>query len=147
SVSEIVANSLKQAGIEVAINKIEGGAYWDALRQDRANLKWDIAMFGFNPSNATGLYHLASLFRSNADDAARPDVWNIGRYRNPKVDELIAKADRTAAKADQDALLAEVQELVWKDNPYIWLQVNENVSAVRKSVQGVEVWPVVFTSL
>ena len=104
-------------------------------------------MFGFNPSNASGLYHLASLFKSNADDAARPDVWNICRYRNPKVDELLTEADRTPGKAEQDALLAQVQDLVWNDNPYIWLQVNENVSAVRKSVKGVEVWPVVFTSL
>ncbi|MFI5012428.1 MAG: ABC transporter substrate-binding protein [Hyphomicrobiales bacterium] len=147
SVSEIVANSLKQVGADVAITKIEGGAYWDALRQDRANLKWDLAMFGFNPSNASGLYHLASLFKSNADDAARPDVWNIGRYRNPKVDALLVQADRTGDKAQQDALLAQVQEMVWTDNPYIWLQVNENISAARKSVKGVEVWPIVFTSL
>jgi hypothetical protein len=35
--------------------------------------------------------------------------------------------------------------MVWDDAPYIWLQVNENVSAARKSVTGVEVWPIVFT--
>ena len=147
AVSEIVANALKQVGIEVAITKIEGGAYWDALRQDRANLKWDLAMFGFNPSNASGLYHLASLFKANADDAARPDVWNIGRYRNPKVDALIAQADRTGDKAQQDALLAQAQEIIWNDNPYVWLQVNENISAARKTIKGIEVWPIVFTSL
>ncbi|SDR56836.1 peptide/nickel transport system substrate-binding protein/glutathione transport system substrate-binding protein [Rhizobiales bacterium GAS113] len=147
AVSEIVANALKQVGVDVTITKIEGGAYWDALRQDRANLKWDLAMFGFNPSNASGLYHLASLFKANADDAARPDVWNIGRYRNPKVDELISQADRTGAKPQQDALLAQAQELIWNDNPYLWLQVNENISAARKAVKGVEVWPIVFTSL
>ena len=86
AVGEIVANALTQVGVKVDITKIESGSYWDAMRQDRANLKWDIAMFGFNPANASGLYHLASLFKSNADDAARPDVWNMGRYRNPAVE-------------------------------------------------------------
>jgi ABC-type transport system substrate-binding protein len=147
SVGEVVANALTQVGVKVAITKIEAGAYWDAMRQDRANIKWDIAMFGFNPANASGLYHLASLFKSNKDDAARPDVWNMGRYRNPEVDRLLdaaaTEADRTQAAAD----LARAQALIWNDAPYIWLQINENVSAVRKPVNGVEVWPILFTNV
>ena len=147
AVGEVVANALQQAGVEVSINKVESGAYWDTLRQEAANLKWDIAMFGFNPSNASGLYHLNSLFRSNKNDAGKPDVWNIGRYSNAQVDKLLEQADAAADLAKQNALLAQVQEIVWKDNPYIWLQINENISAVRKPVKGVEVWPIVFTNL
>jgi len=147
SVAEIVASALKQVGVDATITKIERGAYWDALRQDRANAKWDIAMFGFNPSNASGLYHLASLFKSNADDAGRPDVWNIGRYRNPEVDRLLDEADKTPDPKRQADALGKAQELIWADTPYIWLQINENVSAARRSVAGVEVWPIVFTNV
>ena len=43
--------------------------------------------------------------------------------------------------------MAEAQKLIWQDTPYVWLQVNETVSAVRKPVSGVEVWPIVFTVL
>jgi ABC-type transport system substrate-binding protein len=147
SVGEVVANALTQVGVKVAITKIEAGSYWDAMRQDRANIKWDIAMFGFNPANASGLYHLASLFKSNKDDAARPDVWNMGRYRNPEVDRLLdaagSESDRKQAAAD----LAKAQTLIWSDAPYIWLQINENVSALRKPVNGVEVWPTLFTNV
>jgi len=146
AVGEIVANALGQAGVTAQINKVEGGAYWDTLRQDAANLKWDIAIFGFNPSNASGLYHLNSLFRSNADDAAKPDVWNVGRYRNPHVDALLDKANTAPNRAQQDVALAEAQGIVWQDAPYIWLQINETITAVRKSVTGVEVWPIVFTN-
>jgi len=147
SVGEIVANALQQAGLDIQINKIEGAAYWETLRQDQANLKWDIAMFGFNPSNASGLYHLNSLFKSNADDAGKPDVWNVGRYRNAEVDALLTKANETAARAQQDALLGQAQDIIWKDAPYIWLQINENISAVRETVKDVEVWPIVFTNM
>lgn len=147
AVAEIVAAALKQVGVDASITKIEKGAYWDHLRQDKANLKWDVAMFGFNPSNASGAYHLASLFRSNADDNAKPDVWNIGRYRNDKVDALLKAADSAASEAERLAALGEAQSLVWEDAPYLWLQINENVTAIRKGLAGVEVMPIVFTAL
>lgn len=146
-VAEIIAASLKQVGIATAINKIERGAYWDHLRQDKANLKWDMAMFGFNPSNASGTYHLASLFKSNKNDDEKPDVWNIGRYKNAKVDELLTVADSAPTDAARMAALGEAQTLIWNDAPYLWLQINENVSAVRKGLAGVSVMPIVFTSL
>jgi ABC-type transport system substrate-binding protein len=119
SVSEIVAASLKQVGVDVRISKIETGAYWDQLRQDRAHLAWDMAMFGFNPSNASGLYHLQSLFKSNADDAARPDVWNMGRYHNPAVDAELDKANTAPEDAVRSAAVAEAQKLIWQDAPYL----------------------------
>jgi ABC-type transport system substrate-binding protein len=145
SVAEIVANALQQVGVKVEITKIEGASYWDAVRQDQANMQWDIAMFGFNPSNASGLYHLSSLFKSNANDAGKPDIWNMARYRNPEVDGLLNEADSTPDAGKQTEALGKAQQIIWKDNPYIWLQVNENVAAVRKGVTGVEVWPIVFT--
>jgi ABC-type transport system substrate-binding protein len=147
AVAEIVAASLKQVGIEAQITKIEKGAYWDHLRQDKANLKWDLAMFGFNPSNASGTYHLASLFKSNADDNAKPDVWNVGRYRNADVDRLLNTADSAPEESARNEALFKAQELIWADAPYLWLQINENVSAVRKAVSGVTVMPIVFTNL
>ena len=146
-VTEIVANALQQIGVDARISKIEKGAYYDLVRQDREHLGWDLAMFGFNPSNASGLYHLQSLFKSNADDAKRPDVWNIGRYRNPAVDAALERANADPAAAVRDAAMAEAQKLIWQDTPYVWLQVNETVSAVRKPVAGIEVWPIVFTVL
>lgn len=146
-VAEIVVASFRQVGIDATINRVERAAYFDMLRQDRANMAWDLAMFGFNPSNASGLYHLESLFRSNTDDAARPDVWNIGRYRNPAVDAALARANTDPSPEGQNAALAEAQRLIWEDAPYVWLQVNENISAARRNVQGVSVWPIVFTAL
>lgn len=146
-VTEIVAASLKSVGVDAQISKIEKGAYWDQIRQDQAHMGWDLAMFGFNPSNASGLYHLQSLFKSNADDAGRPDVWNIGRYRNPAVDAALVKANADPAPAARETAMAEAQKLIWQDTPYLWLQVNETVSATRTPVSGVEVWPIVFTVL
>ena len=92
SVGEVVANALTQVGVKVADHQDRGRILLGRDAAGSRNIKWDIAMFGFNPANASGLYHLASLFKSNKDDAARPDVWNMGRYRNPEVDRLLDAA-------------------------------------------------------
>lgn len=145
SIVEICQRAFAQLGIDASITKVESGAYFGELRKERAALNFDLAMFGFNPSNASGLYHLESLYKSNANDAGALDVWNIGRYRNPRVDDLLRQAHATVDPAGQNALLGQVQEMVWADAPYVWLHVNENVTAIRKGVKGVEVWPIVFT--
>ena len=69
----------------------------------------------------------------------------MGRYRNPKVDELLVQANSNPDAAKQQAAMAEAQRIVWDDAPYVWLHVNQNVTAVRKGVKGVELWPIVFT--
>jgi len=145
SIVEICQRAFVQLGIDAQITKVESGAYYGELRRERAALNFDLAMFGFNPSNASGLYHLESLFKSNASDTGPLDVWNIGRYRNTKVDDLLKQAHATVDLAAQNSLLGQVQDMVWIDAPYVWLHVNENVTAIRKGVKGVEVWPIVFT--
>ena len=121
------------------IRKIERSSFWDTLRLPVAEAGWQIAMFGFNPSNASGLYHLDSMYTSNPDNAGRPAVWNITRYGNAKVDELLNQARVTVDGDARAAILADVQEIIWSEAPYIWLQVNNIISAARADLGGVEV--------
>lgn len=144
-IAEVVANSLNAVGFDITIQKIEKGAYWDALRVPVAEASWDLGMFGFNPSNAAGSYHLDSLYTSNPDNAGRPAVWNIARYANADVDALLAKAKSTVDPAMRAELLGDAQEIIWQESPYVWLQVNDVISAASSDVNGVEVWPIVFT--
>ncbi len=144
-ITEVVANSLKAVGIDASIEKIEKGAFWDALRVPVAEASWDLGMFGFNPSNASGSYHLDSLFTSNDDNVGRPSVWNIARYQNADVDALLAEAKGTVDPDKRAMLLGDAQEIIWDEAPYIWLQVNDIVSAASADVKGVEVWPIIFT--
>jgi ABC-type transport system substrate-binding protein len=71
----------------------------------------------------------------------------MARYRNPEVDRLLSAAGTEADRKQAAADLAKAQALIWHDAPYIWLQINENVSAVRKPVNGVQVWPILFTNV
>jgi len=144
-VAEVCAKSFQDLGIAVEVKKVEKGSYWDYLRAPLADLVWDAAVFGFNPSNGAGSYHLDAVFKSNADDAKRPVSWNIARYRNAHVDRLIDQAKVTVDPQKHTDLLAQAQTLVWNDAPYVFLQVNDIVSAKRKELRDVEVWPIIFT--
>lgn len=144
-ITEVVANALNAVGIDAKIEKIEKGAFWDGLRVPVAEASWDLGMFGFNPSNASGSYHLDSLFTSNADNVGRPSVWNIARYQNGDVDALLAEAKSTVDPEKRAMLLGDAQAIIWDEAPYIWLQVNDIVSAASADVKGAEVWPIIFT--
>jgi ABC-type transport system substrate-binding protein len=143
--AEVAAKSFQNLGIQVEVKKIEKASYWDYLRAPLAELAWDVAVFGFNPSNGAGSYHLEALYKSNADDSKRPRSWNIARYKNAEVDQLIAQAKVAVDPERHKELLGKAQEIVWNDAPYVFLQVNDIVSAKRQDVKDVEVWPIIFT--
>ena len=144
-IAETAAAALQDVGIGIEIRKIERSSFWDTLRLPVADAGWQIGMFGFNPSNASGLYHLDSMYTSNPDNADRPAVWNITRFSSPEVDALLDQARVTVDGEARAAILADVQEIIWNQAPYIWLQVNNIISASRADLSGVEVWPVIFT--
>ena len=145
--TEIAAKSFRDIGIDTTISKVERGSYWDSLRLAEAEIKWDAALFGFNPSNGSGTYHLDSLFHSNPNNADRPTAWNITRYKNDEVDKLVEEAKRSVDPQKKKEILGKAQEIVWKEAPYVWMHVPEVVSARRADVKDVEVWPIIFTIL
>lgn len=143
---DLVAGALRQVNVVVTVRRIGGGAYWDELRLAPAGLRWDLALFGFQPDDASGLHQLDALFRANRDPATVPDAWNIGHYHNPAVDRLLDAA-ATANPVAYGTAMRAAQALIWHDAPYLWLPVADVISASRVTVAGVEVSPIGMTLL
>lgn len=146
-VTQAFQGFLRKVGVKASINKVEPAAFWDYLRVPPDKLAWDLVLFGFNPSNGDGGYHLNSLFASNPTRTERPRVWNFTWYENTKVDGLLAEADRTVDPAKRKPMLVEAAKLAWNDAPYVWLYAENVIIAKRKEVKNVEVQPVIFTIL
>jgi ABC-type transport system substrate-binding protein len=146
-VTQAFQGFLGKVGVKATINKVEPAAFWDYLRVPPEKIAWDLVLFGFNPSNGDGGYHLASLFASNPSRTERPKVWNFTWYANPRLDSLLAEADQTVDPAKRKPLLVDAARLAWQDAPYVWLYAENVVVAKRKELKGVEVQPVVFTIL
>jgi ABC-type transport system substrate-binding protein len=136
---DLVAGALRQVHVALTVRKIAGGAYWDELRLAPAGLKWDLALFGFQPENASGLHHLNMMFRSNPPGEAIPGAWNIGQYRNPEVDRLLDAAGNAATQAMFGTSMRAAQALIWRDAPYLWLPIADVISASRANVADVDV--------
>lgn len=146
-VTQAFQDFLRNIGVRASINRVEPAAFWDYLRVPPDRLRWDMVLFGFNPSNGDGAYHMASLFQSNPSRGAPPKVWNFTWYANSKVDALLDGADATVDQAKRNSLLAQAQRIVWNDAPYVWLYAENVIVAKRKAVRNVVVLPIVFTIL
>lgn len=146
-VTQAFQNFLRVIGVRATINRVEPAAFFDLVRVPPDRIAWDMVLFGFNPSNGDGAYHLLSLFESNPSRNGPPKVWNFTWYINPKVDELLNAADVTVDQAKRNQLLAEAAKIIWNDAPYVWLYAENVIVAKRKDIKNVEVLPVIFTIL
>jgi ABC-type transport system substrate-binding protein len=144
---QAVARQLETVGIKIIINKVEPASFWGPITAPADEVEWDMAFFGFNPSNAAGVYHLESLYLSDSDPKGAPRAWNMMRYKNSEVDSLLTKANQTVSPEDRFKLLADAQKIIWDDAPAIWLVIPEVIAAHRTGLKGVEVWPITFTIL
>jgi ABC-type transport system substrate-binding protein len=146
NVAQAIQSELQQIGVQVKLNPVDSASFFNSLRVPPSQMKFDMVLFGFNPSNADGGYQLDSLYASNPTPTALK-VWNFGWYSNASVDKLVQQADVTTDPATRDGLLAQAEAQIWKDAPVIWLYVPSVVVATRSNVSGVEVLPIVFTIL
>ncbi|MEN8113928.1 MAG: ABC transporter substrate-binding protein [Actinomycetota bacterium] len=143
-VAQAIQDQLGAIGVEVEIEKVDPAEFFGSLKVAQADVTFDMVLFGFNPSHASGLIQLDIMFTSNPT-ADVPPGWNYNWYSNTEFDDLIAEARSTADPAAGDALLAEAQQILWDDAPYIWLYVRNILSANTAEVLPPTVLPVVFT--
>lgn len=146
-VVEAIQNQLKQIGIETTIWKVEAASRWSYLRVPTSEAKYEALLFGFNPSNGDLGYHLNALFRSNADPAKAPTVWNLMWFSEPEVDRMLTEGDTAADQAKRAEIYGRVQERIVAGSPVAWLYAPDLLVAARKEVKGVYVWPTIFTVL
>jgi peptide/nickel transport system substrate-binding protein len=112
--------------------------------------KYDSSMFLMSWGSATGdaLYTINSLLHSvKVGRGAGEGDFNMGRYSNPKIDELISKIKVEMDMAKRDGLIEQVLMLAQADVPQITLHqpvipwvMRKNVSAVMTPVNALYFW-------
>lgn len=123
-ITEAIQAQLSEAGVQVTIDELEGGAY----SEERRTANWDIAINGFSTQNGDPGYFLTW---------ATSDPTTFG-YDNQATKEVIAEAHQTVDETEREALLTEAQELYWADAPYLWGYTQTEVVAVSNRLTGLE---------
>jgi ABC-type transport system substrate-binding protein len=146
-VVEAIQNQFRQIGVDVSIWKVEAAGRWSYLRLPPADAKYEAWLFGFNPSNGDVGYHLNALFKSNPDPAKAPYIWNSAWYKNAEVDKLLAQGDESTDRRKRLESYVKAEQIIWDEAPVVWLYAVDLLVGARKNVQGVTVWPTIFTIL
>ncbi len=127
-----VQDSLRKIGIEVNINSMDFGAFFDLISKRK---------FAFYSARWIGLsdpdiYRM--LFYSKMTP---PKGWNRGYYFNPETDRLIEKASETSNLEKRRKIYEKINDIVLNDYAYILLWHPENVVIASSKIKNLKITP------
>jgi peptide/nickel transport system substrate-binding protein len=127
-VAAAVQQQLKQVKIDMRIEQIERGTFW----QEVTTRKYDAWLAGFSVPLQMQLDDLWG-----SDLAKYP--FNLTGFRNARVDKILATARTLRSEIDGAALWKEFQEIVHEQQPCTFLYWINNIVAVDKRVHGTRI--------
>lgn len=122
-----IAEMLKPAGINLKVNILPGGTYWD---------RWTSTPFGFTSwtHRPLGVQVLNLAYRSGV-------AWNESSYANPDFDKLLDAAMGVLDPAKRKEKMVPVQQLLQQDAVIIQPYWRSAFTAANKKVKGFEIQP------
>ncbi len=127
---------LKDVGVEVKLQAQEWATYLATARKPPAERGFDMALLSWGTADPD------SGMRLTLHSAAWPPTGsNIALYRNPRVDELLAKGASMIGFERRAPFYREVQRLVWHDAPWIFLSERREAIGRRANLEGVVAIP------
>jgi peptide/nickel transport system substrate-binding protein len=121
--AQVVKQQVSKAGIELRIEALESGIFFDKLNRVDFELTL-VGWLGFVDPDEW----LYELFHSAGK-------WNQQGYANPQVDRLLEQGRRETDPAARSALYQQVQRLLLEEVPMAFLYLNDQISAQGPSVQ------------
>ncbi len=130
--SVIIQQRLQKIGIGVSIRELEWAAllndFIDRRKFDAIVLGWGI---GLDPDQYD-IWHSSKTV---------PPEFNFITYKNPEVDDLLEQGRRRCEEAERKRIYDRLQEIMWEDQPIIFLYVPHALLAVHKRFHGIEQQP------
>jgi peptide/nickel transport system substrate-binding protein len=102
---QVIAEMLRPAGIELTVNIMPGGTYWD---------RWTTAPFGFTSwtHRPLGTQVLSLAYRCGVP-------WNESSYCNPDFDALLDQAEATIDVEERRGIMAQLEAMLQEDSVII----------------------------
>lgn len=128
----VIQEQLKKVGIDVTIRIMEWSTfihqYIDKKNFEAIVMGWQL---GRDPDNYA-MWHSSQQ---------KEGQYNFCGYENPQVDTWLTQARSTFKLEERKALYHKIHAQIAQDYPYIFLYCPEDLLAVHKRFQGVEVAP------
>lgn len=127
-VSQAVGGYLRQAGLTVEIQAIGD---WPSYLERVKRHEFDLFMLGWGGSTGDSDNAFQRLLHSKRAG----NFWNVGGYRNPKVDSLIGAGASEFNEKKRREIYAELQKTVWDEAPWLFMYRETSQIAHRASIK------------
>jgi peptide/nickel transport system substrate-binding protein len=126
-VNELIQQDLKKVGIQADLNSMEWNAYIQKVvvqRDYQATVNWwvypaDPDVFAYYHSSAAG------------------KGFNIPGFKDPQLDDLLAKVQATADPTERKRVVTDLQATMADQLPYLFLWYPQEIDVLSTKLQGV----------
>jgi len=129
----IIQADLQKVGITLNLKQLAWPTFIDSVTHGQHQM----ALAGWTPDYADPDDNLWYF----ADSTSKGPGFNLAFYGNSKVDQLLNEGRATTDSTKRQQIYAQVQDIMAKDEPYIFLAQLQVVEPARSWVQGLYVNP------
>jgi ABC-type transport system substrate-binding protein len=139
-ISEAIAEMLKKIGVILKLEVMESGQWLVLIRsKGPRESTLELSYYGWGTQTGDADYALRVVFHSGN---FAPACCNRNFYANTEVDDLLTRAETATTVQDRRTLYEKAQEILWRDQAWIWIfSVNHSAVGTR-ALSGVAVLPV-----
>ena len=131
--AEIIQRRLKDIGIKVKIRVLEWAVF---LKEFVHKKRFEALIMGW------GLGREPDCFDIFHSSKTRPGEFNFIDYENPALDRLLIEGRRTIDREKRKAVYHKIHEILYDDQPYMFLYVPQSLVAVHERFEGIEPSPI-----
>ena len=131
--AEIIQRRLKEIGVRMEIRVVEWSAFLSQFIDTR---NFEAVLLGWGLSRDPDLF---DIFHSSK---TKPGEFNFAGYANEEVDRLIVEGRRTFDQAARQAIYRRIHQLIYEDQPYLFLYVPDALPIAHARVRHVIATPI-----
>jgi len=130
--AEIIQKRLKDIGIRVKIKVLEWSVFLSECVEKR---NFDAVLLGWSLSLDPDPFDIWHSSKTKQGE------FNFIGYENKEVDQLIMEGRRTFNKAERAKVYHKIHEIIFQEQPYMFLYSPDSLTIIDKRFQGIEPAP------
>lgn len=127
--AEIIQRRLKDVGIKVHIRVLEWAVFINEF-VDKG--RFEAILLGWGLSRDPDCYDIWHSSKT------KPGEFNFAGYVNIEVDRLLEEGRRTFDKEKRTEIYHKIHEIIYDDQPYLFLYVPDSLIAVHRRFKGIK---------
>lgn len=132
-VAEIIQRRLKEIGIRVKIKVVE----WSVFLSEYIDKKnFEAILLGWSVPREPDVYDIWYSGKTKEGE------FNFIGYKNEEVDRLLVEGRRNFDQKEREKIYRRVHEILYREQPYMFLFTAESLSVLHKRFRGVKPAPI-----